>query len=127
MPLYGLASHMAQLIVVAYGIYLIEAGQVTIGLLIGFLFYVNNLYGPMRQLATVWSSFQLAMAGLDRISEVLALESNMPVVDARAADPIRSSFVRCGSSIPMEKMFCATSASRWDRERPTPWWPYGRR
>jgi ATP-binding cassette, subfamily B, bacterial len=82
MPLYGLASQMAQLIVVAYGIYLIEAGQATLGLLIGFLFYVNNLYGPMRQLATVWSSFQLAVAGLDRISEVLALESNMPVLDA---------------------------------------------
>jgi len=82
MPLYGLAAHMAQLIVVAYGIYLIEAGQATIGLLIGFLLYANNLYGPMRQLATVWSSFQLAMAALDRISEVLALESNLPVIGA---------------------------------------------
>lgn len=86
MPLYGLASQLAQLIVVAYGIYLIEAGEVTVGLLIGFLLYVNNLYGPMRQLATVWSSFQLAMAGLDRISEVLALESNMPVIEAGASE-----------------------------------------
>jgi ATP-binding cassette subfamily B protein len=86
MPLYGLASHLAQLIVVAYGIYLIEAGQVTLGLLIGFLLYVNNFYGPMRQLATVWASFQMAMAALDRISEVLALESNMPVIPAVAAD-----------------------------------------
>ena len=86
MPLYGLASHMAQLIVVGYGIYLIEAGQTTIGLLIGFLLYVNNLYGPMRQLATVWSSFQLAMAALDRISEVLALESNLPVIQAVATE-----------------------------------------
>ncbi|HTW63563.1 MAG TPA: ABC transporter ATP-binding protein [Bryobacteraceae bacterium] len=86
MPLYGLASQLAQLIVVAYGIYLIEAGQTTVGLLIGFLLYVNNLYGPMRQLATVWSSFQLAMAGLDRISEVLALESNLPVIDAPAVE-----------------------------------------
>ncbi len=86
MPLYGLASHLAQLIVVAYGIYLIEAGQVTLGLLIGFLLYVNNFYGPMRQLATVWASFQMAMAALDRISEVLALESNMPVIAAAPAD-----------------------------------------
>ena len=85
-PLYGLSAHVAQLIVVAYGIYLIQAGETTLGLLIGFLFYVNNLYGPMRQLATVWSSFQLAMAGLDRISEVLALQSNLPVVDATAAE-----------------------------------------
>jgi len=40
----------------------------------------------MRQLATVWSSFQLAMAAVDRISEVLALESNLPVLEACAAD-----------------------------------------
>jgi len=86
MPLYGLAHHMATLIVIAYGIFLIEAGQATLGLLIGFLFYVNNLYGPMRQLATVWSSFQLATAALDRVSEVLALESNMPVIGAPAVE-----------------------------------------
>ena len=86
MPLYGFSHHLAQLLVVGYGIYLIERGQATVGLLIGFLFYVNNLYGPMRQLATVWSSFQLALAGLDRISEVLALESNLPVIAAQAPE-----------------------------------------
>ena len=61
----------------AYGIYLISAGSFTIGLLIGFILYVNNFYNPLRQLASVWSSLQLALAGLDRISEVLALESDM--------------------------------------------------
>ena len=38
--------------------------RLTVGLLIGFLLYVNNFYGPMRQLATVWSSFQLAHGGV---------------------------------------------------------------
>ncbi len=86
MPLYGFSNHLAQLLVVAYGIVLIDSGQLTAGLLIGFLLYVNSFYGPMRQLATVWSSFQLALAALDRISEVLALESNMPVIEAAPAD-----------------------------------------
>jgi len=90
MPLYGFASHLAQLLVVAYGIYLIGTGAVTLGLLIGFLLYVNSFYGPMRQLATVWSSFQLALASMDRISEVLALESDMPVI---AAPEVRSESV----------------------------------
>ena len=63
---------------------LIAAGQLTVGLLIGFLLYVNSFYMPLRQLAAVWASFQLALAGLDRISAVLALESNMPVVPAAA-------------------------------------------
>lgn len=82
MPLYGFASHLAQLLVVAYGIYMIGGGEVTVGLLIGFLLYVNSFYGPLRQLATVWSSFQLALAAMDRISEVMGLESDMPVIAA---------------------------------------------
>jgi ATP-binding cassette subfamily B protein len=86
MPLYGFSNHVAQLLVVAYGIVLIDQGQLTVGLLVGFLLYVNNFYGPMRQLATVWSSFQLALAALDRISEMLTLESNLPVISAAPAD-----------------------------------------
>jgi ATP-binding cassette subfamily B protein len=80
LPLYGLAYNMAQVAVLLYGVYLIGAGSVTIGLLIGFLLYVNSFYMPMRQLAAVWVSFQLALAALDRISSVLALESNLPVL-----------------------------------------------
>jgi ATP-binding cassette subfamily B protein len=76
-PIYVLASSLAQIIVLAYGIYLISLGHFTVGLLIGFLLYVNNFYSPLRQLASVWPSLQLALAGLDRISEVLGLESDI--------------------------------------------------
>jgi ATP-binding cassette subfamily B protein len=79
-PIYVLASSLAQLVVLAYGIYLISAGNFTIGLLVGFLLYVNSFYNPLRQLASVWPSLQLALAGLDRISEVLNLESNIQII-----------------------------------------------
>jgi ATP-binding cassette subfamily B protein len=85
LPLYGFAYSMAQVVVLLYGVYLIGTGSVTIGLLIGFLLYVNSFYMPMRQLAAVWVSFQLALAALDRISAVLALESNMPTLTAEDA------------------------------------------
>ena len=85
-PLYGLASNLAQLVVVAYGIYLIMAGSMTLGLLIGFLLYVNSFYGPLRQLASVWATLQLALAAFDRISEVLALETNMPIIAAKQTE-----------------------------------------
>jgi ATP-binding cassette subfamily B protein len=88
-PLYGLAFSAAQLIVLVYGIHLIIAGQFTVGLLIGFLLYVNGFYMPLRQLAAIWSSFQLAMASFDRISDVLALESNLPQLPGSA--PIANS------------------------------------
>lgn len=82
-PIYGLASNLAQLIVVAYAIALISAGQLTVGLLIGFLLYVTNFYMPLQQLASVWSSLQQALAALDRISEVLAMESDLNVIPSK--------------------------------------------
>ncbi len=84
-PLYTLAANLGQLIVLSYGIYLISAGQLTVGLLIGFLLYVTNFYNPLQQLASVWTSLQTALAGLDRISEVLVLDSDMPIIDAPQA------------------------------------------
>jgi ATP-binding cassette subfamily B protein len=79
-PIYGLAYNLAQVAVLAYGAVLITEGQFTVGLLIGFLLYVNSFYIPLRQLAAVWTAYQQALAALDRISAVLALESNLPVV-----------------------------------------------
>ena len=83
-PLYGLAYNFGQLIVLAFGIYMISQGSLTTGLLIGFLLYVNNFYNPLRQLASVWASLQLALAALDRISEVMALTSDMEVLPSTA-------------------------------------------
>ncbi|HEY2434689.1 MAG TPA: ABC transporter ATP-binding protein [Vicinamibacterales bacterium] len=84
-PLYGLALNLAQVVVLAYGFYLITTGGFTVGLLIGFLLYVNSFYMPLRQLAALWSSFQLAMASLDRISAVLALRGDLAQAPAAAA------------------------------------------
>jgi ATP-binding cassette subfamily B protein len=42
---------------------------------------------PLRQLAVLWSSLQLALAAVDRISEVLRLEPDMPLLPAAAPAP----------------------------------------
>ena len=76
-PVYGLFSSMAQLIVLAYGIYLISRGEFTIGLLVSYFSYATNFYNPLRQLAALWANFQVAMAGWDRISEILSLSSDL--------------------------------------------------
>ena len=86
-PIYGLAYNLAQVAVLAYGVVLITEGQFTIGLLIGFFLYVNSFYIPLRQLAAVWTAYQQALAALDRISAVLALESNLPVVPSVPSVP----------------------------------------
>lgn len=83
-PLYGFSSNIAQLIVIIFGIYLIINGSFTLGLLISFLAYANNFYNPLRQLAALWANFQVAMAGWDRISEILALESNLTKIESNS-------------------------------------------
>jgi ABC-type multidrug transport system fused ATPase/permease subunit len=83
MPVFSFFSNMGQLIVLAFGIYLISVKLFTIGLLISFLAYVSNLYSPLRQLASLWSNFQVALAGWDRIRIILNLENNMSVTDGK--------------------------------------------
>ena len=79
-PLYGLAATLGTATVIVYGVILIRDGALTVGLLIAFMLYAANFYQPLRQLAAIWSSLQLALAGLDRVGEVMALESDMTVI-----------------------------------------------
>lgn len=85
MPVYGLSANIGQLVVLSFGIYLIISGQFTIGLLIGFLAYIYSFYQPLRQLAALWANFQVAMAGWDRISHILSLNSDLAVMKSGCA------------------------------------------
>lgn len=82
-PVFGFFSNLAQLIVLALGIYLITQSQFTLGLLISFMSYVQLFYQPLRELAALWASFQTALAAWDRISVILSLESNLIMVESR--------------------------------------------
>ena len=81
-PVYGFLAAMGQLVVLLYGIYLITAGQFTVGFLISFFMYVTTFYDPLRQLAALWAGFQTALAGWDRISRILNLESDLTTLSA---------------------------------------------
>ena len=87
LPVYSFFSSMAQLMVLAFGIYLISIGNIGIGGLIAYLSYATLFYNPLRQLATLWANFQLAMAGWDRISQILSLETNLIKLDSALVEP----------------------------------------
>lgn len=84
-PVYTFFSNMGQLIVLAFGIFLILKGKFTIGILISFLSYIQNFYSPLRQLAALWSSFQVALAGWDRISHILNMKSDLVIENQTSA------------------------------------------
>nr|WP_199157156.1 ABC transporter ATP-binding protein [Pedobacter sp. ASV2] len=81
-PVYGLFSSVAQLIVLLYGIHLISIGDFSIGLLVSYIAYSTNFYNPLRQLAALWTSFQVAMASWDRISQILLLETDLKQIES---------------------------------------------
>ncbi|MBO9202502.1 MULTISPECIES: ABC transporter ATP-binding protein [Niastella] len=85
-PSYGLAGNVAQIIVLFFGIFLLTQGEFTIGFMISYFVYLSRFYDPMRQIAGIWPIFQVAMAGWDRIAAVLAMESDMPVMEEQPAN-----------------------------------------
>ena len=89
-PVYTLAANIGQLIVLTLGIFLILKGHFSIGLLISFIAYVTNFYNPLRQLAALWANFQVAMAGWDRISLLLSLETNLLVIEDPKCETAKS-------------------------------------
>ena len=79
-PVYGFFASIALLIVLAAGIWLISTGNFSIGLLVSYLSYATNFYNPLRQIAALWTIFQVAMAGADRISHILNMDTNLTVI-----------------------------------------------
>ncbi|PIV90703.1 multidrug ABC transporter [Candidatus Gracilibacteria bacterium CG17_big_fil_post_rev_8_21_14_2_50_48_13] len=81
-PLYGLAYHVAQLTILVVGLMQIQAGALSIGLLISFLALANRFYEPFRFLGQLWASFQSALAAWDRVARILSLKTNLPTETA---------------------------------------------
>lgn len=84
-PVFALSAMLAQMMVLIFGVRLIESGDFTPGLLISYLSYVTYFYNPLRQLAMLWANFQVALAGWDRIEDILHLGNDMPQLSALPA------------------------------------------
>ena len=102
MPVSGFASAMGQLVVLTFGIYLIATGHFTPGFLISFFSYVFNFYDPLRQMAALWASFQTALAGWDRISQILTLQPDLATLtpEEAASSPALSPTAASSASLP---------------------------
>jgi len=87
LPVYSFFSSVGQLLVLIGGIYLISTSDIGVGKLISYILYVTLFYNPLRQLAALWASFQVAMAGWDRIARILSLDSNLTTVESVVAEP----------------------------------------
>jgi len=81
-PALDVLSTIAMAIVAGYGAYLAlrTPPLVTVGVIIAFLTYVQRFYEPIRSMAQIYTQFQAALAGAERIFELI--DTPPDIVDA---------------------------------------------
>jgi ATP-binding cassette subfamily B protein len=85
MPLTNVLGNFFVIVLVGLGGYLALQGLVTVGMIATFISYAQNFIQPLRQLANMYNSIQAALAGAERVFDVI----DTPVeVDAAADSPL---------------------------------------
>jgi len=83
-PFVDVLSGAGSAIVLGYGGWLVFHGQVTIGTLVAFIYYLSNFFDPIQQLSQLFNTFIAATAALDKIMDVLDAEPEvLDKADAR--------------------------------------------
>ena len=88
MPLTELMSSLAIALILWHGGGEVIRGQLTIGELAAFLFYMRLFFQPLRELSQKYSIVQSAMASAERIFQTLDNRSHMPVLASEPTDTL---------------------------------------
>jgi ATP-binding cassette subfamily B protein len=84
MPLTNVLGNFFVIVLVGLGGYLALQGLATVGMIATFIAYAQNFIQPLRQLANMYNSIQAALAGAERVFEII---DTSPEVDA-ASDSV---------------------------------------
>ena len=71
MPLTWVLGNFFVIVLVGLGGYLALQGLVTVGMIATFIAYAQNFIQPLRQLANMYNSIQAALAGAERVFEIM--------------------------------------------------------
>jgi len=89
-PIIGFLGFMSSIVVLWYGGHEVARGEMTAGMLVAFLLYMNMVAGPVGMLASQWTQVQQAFGAADRI---FALLDTIPEIQDRpgavALPPVR--------------------------------------
>lgn len=81
----GLLSAVGLALVYGIGGYLVIRGAFTIGTIVAFVSYMNNLYGALQQLSNAPVDFATSMVSFERVFEVI----DLPLEISDAPDAVR--------------------------------------
>ena len=85
-PALDILSTVALAMVLGYGGWSVLRGAATVGLVVAFMSYVQRFYRPIRMLSALWTQLQSALAGAERIFELL--DTKPDIVDAPGAETL---------------------------------------
>jgi ATP-binding cassette subfamily B multidrug efflux pump len=88
MPLTNVLGNFFVIVLAGLGGWLALRGLVSVGIIATFIIYGQNFIQPLRQLANMYNSIQAALAGAERIFEILDTPSE--VDDAPDAVPLEA-------------------------------------
>jgi ATP-binding cassette, subfamily B, multidrug efflux pump len=82
MPLTGVLGNLFVIVLAGLGAYLALRGLVTVGQIATFVTYGQNFVSPLRQLSMLYNTVQAALAGAERVFEILdtPAEEDAPAV-----------------------------------------------
>ncbi len=88
MPLTGVLGNFFVIVLAGFGGWLALQNLVSIGIIATFISYGQNFIQPLRQLANMYNSIQAALAGAERIFEII--DTSPEVQDAPDALPLEA-------------------------------------
>ncbi len=86
MPLTNVLGNLFVIVLAGVGGWLALKGLVTVGIIATFISYAHNFISPLRQLANMYNSIQAALAGAERVFEIIDTPSE--TADAPDAAPL---------------------------------------
>jgi ATP-binding cassette subfamily B multidrug efflux pump len=89
-PLVDVLGTLATAIVAGFGGWLALRGDVSVGVLVAFVAYVQNLFRPLQLISTAWTQAQASLAASERIFELIDTPVDLSdAPDARALPPVQ--------------------------------------
>jgi ATP-binding cassette, subfamily B, multidrug efflux pump len=82
MPLTNVLGNFFVIVIAGLGGYLALQGLVSVGMIATFIAYAQNFISPLRQLANMYNSIQAALAGAERVFEII----DTPAEEDNASD-----------------------------------------
>jgi ATP-binding cassette subfamily B multidrug efflux pump len=88
MPLTNILGNLFVIVLAGFGGWLAIQGLVTIGTIATFISYGRRFIQPLRQLANIYNDIQAALAGAERVFEIIDTQPEME--DSPRANPLDS-------------------------------------